>query len=205
MPRKPHYRGAQRSSCWKLVVVCLCRVSYSVTSPALSVFWLSDWLNSSLQQQGKSAQAPELTFREWLQPGAWLTSNSIHHTYRVCDLRRGRSSFTLIHWLKQGEFIIRTECVTYGEVEAVSHRFTGWNREISSYVPSAWPTERLKQFHTDTLVETGRRQLTPTHRFEQTDTQVKIFIKRYQVPWPTERSKQFHTDTPVGTGVVCHG
>jgi hypothetical protein len=112
----PRYHGTQRSSCWKLVVVCLCRVSYSVTSPTLSVFWLSYWLNSLLQQQGKSAQAPELTFREWLQPGAWLTSNSIHHTYRVRDLWRGRSSFTLIHWLKQGD--------------DSSHRHTGSSRPI---------------------------------------------------------------------------
>jgi hypothetical protein len=112
----------------------------------------------------------------------------------VLDLWRGRSSFTLIHWLKQGEFIIRTECVTYGEVEAVftpihwlkqgddsSHRHTGSSRPIHRSKFSSNGTECRDLWR-------GQSSFTPIHQLEQESfVMVKNHVAFHEKgPPPTE-------------------
>jgi hypothetical protein len=90
--------------CWKLVVVALCRVSASVTSPTLSVFGLSVWLNSTHQSTKRNRVRLQqfflkLTSVASLAPGINLHNSDTLEFYNGLTQTHELSKRT---WDKQG-------------------------------------------------------------------------------------------------------
>jgi hypothetical protein len=91
--------------CWKLVVVALCRVCASATSPTLSVFGLSVWLNSTHQSTKRNGVHLQQFFLKLLSvaslaPG--INSPQLRHTWVLQWLNSDTHELSKRTWDKQG-------------------------------------------------------------------------------------------------------